>query len=174
MHSSQGSFYRVSKQSSELFIEEFGKRFNLPYTILRFGTVYGPGSSKENGLKKIITNAIMNKSLMYSGSNKAKRRLIHVNDAVNASIQVINKKYNYKNVLITGSKLIKISSLLNKLGKIFEIKKKPVYVYNTNRGHYDVTPYNYKPKKDLKLYVNSKFNLNKSIEEIRREIINEK
>ena len=110
---------------------------------------------------------------MYSGSNKAKRRLIHVNDAVNASIQVINKKYNYKNVLITGSKLIKISSLLNKLGKIFEIKKKPVYAYNPNRGHYDVTPYNYKPKKDLKLYVNSKFNLKKSIEEIRGEIVNE-
>ena len=35
VHSSQGSFYRVSKQSSELFIEEFGKRFNLPYTIIQ-------------------------------------------------------------------------------------------------------------------------------------------
>jgi len=174
VHSSQGSFYCVSKQSSELFIEEFGKRFNLPYTIIRFGTVYGPGSSKENGLKKIIRNAIMNKSLMYSGSNKAKRRLIHVNDAVNASIQVIHKKYNYKNVLITGNKLIKISNLLNKLGKIFKIKKKPVYIYNPNRGHYDVTPYNYKPKKDLKLYVNSKFNLKNSIEEVKQEIANEK
>ena len=57
------------------------------------------------------------------------------------------KKYNYKNVLITGNKLIKISNLLNKLGKIFKIKKKPVYIYNPNRGHYDVTPYNYKPLK---------------------------
>ena len=52
VHSSQGGFYRVSKQSSELFLEEYYKRNKLNYTVLRFGTIYGKNSSNKNGLKK--------------------------------------------------------------------------------------------------------------------------
>ena len=50
--SSQGGFYRVSKQACELIIEEYKKRFNLNYTIVRFGSIYGPRSSQDNGLTK--------------------------------------------------------------------------------------------------------------------------
>ena len=95
VHSSQGGFYKVSKQSSELFIEEYYKRRKLPYTILRFGTVYGPGSSNNNGLKKIVYKAIKEKKLEYSGSKNAERRFLHVSDAVNAVLKHF-KKYNYK------------------------------------------------------------------------------
>ena len=34
MHSNQGSFYRVSKQASELFITEYKKRYGLDYSII--------------------------------------------------------------------------------------------------------------------------------------------
>lgn len=62
VHSSQGGFYRVSKQSSELFLEEYYKWNKLNYTTLRFGTIYGKNSSNENGLKKIIFTAIKKKN----------------------------------------------------------------------------------------------------------------
>ena len=45
--SSQGGFYRVSKQACELMIEEYKKRFNLNYTIVRFGSIYGPRSKQR-------------------------------------------------------------------------------------------------------------------------------
>ena len=35
VHSNQGRIYRVSKQSSELFIAEYKKRFGLDYSIIR-------------------------------------------------------------------------------------------------------------------------------------------
>ena len=44
VYSNQGGFYRASKQSSEIFIEEFSKNYNIPYTILRYGSIYGPRS----------------------------------------------------------------------------------------------------------------------------------
>ena len=60
--SSQGGFYRVSKQSSELMTSEFGKVYNLSFTILRFGSIYGPGSDLKNGLLKIVYDAISKKN----------------------------------------------------------------------------------------------------------------
>mgnify|MGYP003687673249 CR=1 FL=1 len=40
VHSSQGSFYKVSKQSSELFIEEYFKKFGLNYSIIRLSLIH--------------------------------------------------------------------------------------------------------------------------------------
>ena len=62
-NSSQGGFYRVSKQSSELMTAEYSKVFNLSFTILRFGSIYGPRSNLNNGLLKIVYDAIKKKKL---------------------------------------------------------------------------------------------------------------
>ena len=42
VYSKDGGFYRCSKQSAEHYVEEYKKTFNLDYTILRFGSLYGP------------------------------------------------------------------------------------------------------------------------------------
>ena len=90
--SSQGGFYRVSKQSSELMTSEFGKVYNLSFTILRFGSIYGPGSDLKNGLLKIVYDAISKKKLIYRGTDKALRSYIHVEDAAKASCGYTAKK----------------------------------------------------------------------------------
>ena len=61
--SSQGGFYRVSKQASELMTAEYGKVFKLKYTILRYGSIYGPRSNLNNGLFKIVYDAVKKKKL---------------------------------------------------------------------------------------------------------------
>ena len=38
VYSRQGGFYRCSKQSAEIFIEEYYKAYNLNYTIFRYGS----------------------------------------------------------------------------------------------------------------------------------------
>ena len=65
VHSEQGGFYRISKQASELYIEEYNRRFSVDYTILRFGTVYGPRSGKKNNLTKIISDALKKNYKIY-------------------------------------------------------------------------------------------------------------
>ena len=171
VHSSQGGFYKVSKQSSELFIEEYYKRRKLPYTILRFGTVYGPGSSNNNGLKKIVYKAIKEKKLEYSGSKNAERRFLHVSDAVNACVKAISKKYNYKNLLITGNKKTKLTTVLKIVKKLFKIKNNAKFLNKKGSGHYDISPYSYIPKKDEKFFVKSKKNIILGIKELKNEII---
>ena len=70
---------------------EFGKVYNLSFTILRFGSIYGPGSDLKNGLLKIVYDAISKKKLIYRGTDKALRSYIHVEDAAKASVDILQK-----------------------------------------------------------------------------------
>ena len=146
--SRQGGFYRVSKQACELMVEEYKKRFNLNYTIVRFGSIYGPRSSKNNGLTKIIFNFLKKKRFEYGGTSKAKRRFIHVFDAAKSSIEMIKPRYRNKKILITGKKIIKIISVLKTISKILNINKKPKFNNKKQLGHYDISPYSYKAIKN--------------------------
>ncbi len=174
VHSNQGSFYRISKQSSELFIAEYKKRYGLNYSIIRFGSVFGPKASKKNGLSKIIYKALKERKIYYSGTKNAARRFIYVKDAVRKTADVINKKYNGKNILITGSKQLKITKVLQEVADITKLRKKPVFGNLKHAGHYDITPYSYVPIKDTKIAIKNTITLKKAILELIEEIKNEK
>ena len=58
VYSEKGGFYRCSKQAAENYIEEFYKNLKLNYTILRYGSLYGPGAGINNGLSKIISTSL--------------------------------------------------------------------------------------------------------------------
>ena len=44
VYSSRGGFYRCSKQASENYVNEYQRMYGLDYTILRYGSLYGPRS----------------------------------------------------------------------------------------------------------------------------------
>lgn len=170
--SSQGGIYRVSKKSSELFIQEYGNRYNLNYVILRFGSVFGEGADKKNGIAKILYNIKKKRIIKYSGTKKAVRKFIHVTDASKLSVKVISNKFSKTSVLITGRYNIKLKDLMNYLKKELGIIKKIVYSNRSALGHYDKNPYsyknipsliiNYKPKNDFKT------NLNRLIKDLKK------
>jgi len=142
--SNQGGFYKASKQSAEILIKEYGEVHNLPYTILRFGSIYGPRSNIKNGLYKIVYDAVTKKKLIYQGTKKAVRSYIHARDAAKASADILRNKFKNKIILIQGNKSLQISNLLNKLKKIMNIDKNLIYLNKTQKGHYDKSPIKYK------------------------------
>lgn len=58
VYSQHGSFYRVSKQTVEHMLEAYYEQYALKYTILRYGSLYGPRSQEWNGMKRYITQAV--------------------------------------------------------------------------------------------------------------------
>ena len=68
VYSTDGNFYKCSKQSSESFIEEYNKQYNLEYTILRYGSIYGPRSNTSNGIYRIVDSSetVEHQSTLYS------------------------------------------------------------------------------------------------------------
>jgi len=143
----EGGFYGSSKKAAESYIERFHATFGLNYTILRFGSLYGGKSYQSSGLNIIVRNALKKRKLEYVGSSNAARRYIHIEDAVNACIETIQKKYENKYLVITGKHLIKIKELMKMLSKKLKISDRKIkFLNDENIGHYDVRPTPFAPR----------------------------
>lgn len=151
--SKDGGFYRSSKKSGEEYIEEYKNVYNLKFTILRFGSLYGSRSNKNNGLIKILYKALKKKKIVYSGTKNSVREYINVEDAAKACVKILSKKFENKYVILTGNKKIKINYLLNFIKKIVNSKNPIKYLKPQNKfqGHYISNPFTYKNKIGHKL-----------------------
>ena len=157
--SSQGGFYSCSKRAAEDYLVEFKKSYKLNYTILRFGSVYGPRSDKNNGIRIILDKAISQRKIIYMGNRKAVRKYINVFDAAKACVEILKSRYENKCVVLTGQKSIKISELLKFLAKILNINSKIIFKDEKgNTGHYIKTPNLYEAKKGRGLLLRSRIN----------------
>jgi UDP-glucose 4-epimerase len=164
----EGGFYGKSKKAAEDYIEEFYNAVGLDYTILRFGSVYGENADKNNGILKIIRGAIKNKKLVYGGTKRAKRKYIHVKDAVRACLLILKKKYKNQYFTITGNKVVKSKDLMNFFSGFYKIPKNKIK-YLKNEGHYDNKPTPFQPRKGKNFYIKNNENFKRSLIELANE-----
>ena len=147
VYSRDGGFYRCSKQSAEHYVEEFQRSYNLDYTILRYGSLYGPRSDKRNGLWRIINYALENDKVRYEGSSEAMREYIHVEDAARASVAALAEEFCNQHVVLTGQEPMRVLDLLKMISEILDLPKDAVeFVAAEHAGHYVRTAYAYQPK----------------------------
>lgn len=164
-----GGFYRCSKQASESFIEEFSSQFNLKYTILRYGSLYGKRSNPKNGIYNFIYNAMNNNKIIYYGNKDSMREYIHVEDAAISTIEILKPEYENSHIILTGPQLMKISDIFlvikEILGKDIDIQYK-----NQSGHHYTVTPYKYSHNTAKKLFPHLVTDFGQGVIEIINEI----
>jgi UDP-glucose 4-epimerase len=146
VYSREGSFYRCSKQAAENYIEEYQQIYNLDYTILRYGSLYGPRADKSNGLFRIVNNALESGVVRYEGSPEALREYIHVEDAAKASVIALGDEFENQSVVLTGQEPMRVVDLLKMLAEILGFSDPVEFVEGEYPGHYIHTPYAYLPK----------------------------
>lgn len=152
VYSEQGGVYRTTKQACELLIENYKNIFNLDFTILRFGSLYGPRANNFNWLKNVISNFKKNKNIMRETSGNELRNYIHVIDAAKLSMKAMNTKYKNKYLMLTGSQTISVKELLFLLKEISGSTSKIIFKNNKNTGdHYMITPFSFKPRMATKI-----------------------
>jgi len=145
VNSREGGFYKCSKKSAEDYICEYKKKYGQDYTIIRYGSLYGPRSNIHNGLWRIITNALTNKTIQYQGNPDAMREYIHVHDAARASVDMLKQGFANEKITLTGQEAIKVDDLLKMVAEILGLPQQATYLPNTREGHYVRTPYAYEP-----------------------------
>jgi UDP-glucose 4-epimerase len=146
VNSRDGGFYRCSKQAAEHYVEEYQRVFGLDFTILRYGSLYGPRADKANGLYRIVKNAVESGSVSYQGSPEALREYIHVVDAAHASVAALGKEFRNQSVVLTGQEPMRVDDLLKMLAEILGYEGGVEFLETKNVGHYVRTPYAYQPK----------------------------
>jgi UDP-glucose 4-epimerase len=146
VYSREGGFYRCSKRAAEHYVEEYQNTYNLDYTILRYGSLYGPRADSGNGLLRVVQSALETGVVSYQGSPDALREYIHVEDAARASVAALDDDFCNQSVVLTGQESMRVSDLLKMLSEILGIDRDVEFVEGKHAGHYVRTPYAYQPK----------------------------
>ena len=148
VHSVEGGFYRCSKQAAESYIEEYHKMFALNYTIIRFGSLYGPRSNEKNGLYRLASTALSEGIIRYHGHIDTLREYIHVEDAVRACVEILESAtFLNENVVLTGQESMKVADMLKMMAEILRICPDAIeFTGEKAVGHYTRTPYAFQPR----------------------------
>jgi UDP-glucose 4-epimerase len=175
VYSREGGFYRCSKQACESYIEEYGRVFGLRYTVLRYGSLYGPRSDRTNGVHRLLAAAMQEGRIAYTGAPDDIREYIHVEDAARLSVDALAAEYVGQHVLLTGQAPTRAGDLFTMFQEILGRTVAVDYraPEGPGSGHYAVTPYAYTPKPGKKLvtthYVDMGQGLLRLVEDIARD-----
>jgi len=111
------SLYAISKLVGESLIRT---TCDIPYTLLRFGIIYGPrtlpGSSAESLALKVFNNEEIN-----VGSVKTARRFIYVDDLIEGILKVVEigpAAADSLPINLAGSELISLSKVVETVNEI--------------------------------------------------------
>ena len=178
VYSREGGFYRCSKQACENYIEEFNNIYGLDYTILRYGSLYGPRADESNGVYRLLKQAMEEGLVKHRGTPEDKREYIHVRDAAKLSVDILDDTFKNTHVVITGNDVLRIEDLFYMFSEILGKEIDQKYIEDGEMdGHYRVTPYTFTPKTGKKLttphYVDMGQGILQVIEEIYQQL-NEK
>ncbi len=174
VYSRHGGFYRCSKQAAEHYVEEYASTYGLDYTILRYGSLYGPRSDGSNGVYRIIRHALETGTISYSGSEESLREYVHVEDAAQASVAILKQEFRNQHIVLTGQEQLRVEDMLKMLAEIIDCKQPVEFKSGENEAHYIRTPYSYQPKLGLKyippVHIDMGQGLIQLIEDIQAEI----
>lgn len=175
VYSNHGSFYASSKRACEDIIQDYNKEYQLPYTVLRFGSVYGPRANYHNWIYKAIKQALTENKIVRKGDGEELREYIHVKDAASLSVNILSEEYKNQCVNITGNQQMKIKDLHIMMKEILNKDIKLEYITATDwESHYEITPYTFKPQVAKKLISNQYHDMGQGllecIEEVYKEI----
>ena len=153
VYSNAGAFYRSTKQACELIIANYRDAYNLPYTILRYGSLYGDRADNKNWVRRMLTQAVAEGRIVRYGDGEEMREYIHVRDAARYSVAILSPEYENQHVIISGHQAIKIKDLLRMVkemmggGVAIEYRSpEETPSLAESQLHYEVTPYSFKPQ----------------------------
>lgn len=171
VNSRDGGFYRCSKQASENYIDEYHKTYGLNYSIVRYGSLYGPRASESNGLYRIVKSAIETGKVKYQGHPKSMREYIHVQDAARASVALLEEEFVGKTIVLTGQEPMLVSNVLEMIAEILGYQEDAIeFVTDSYDGHYIKTSYAYEPRLGMKYIPPIHVDLGQGILQLIKEI----
>lgn len=176
VYSEGGSFYRASKQAAELYVEEYQRRHGLDFTILRFGTVYGPRADRHNSVRRYLRQALRDRKIVAAGTGDEIREYVHVRDAARSSVQVLADEFRNERIVLTGHHPMRFGDLLGMIREMVgdvEIQLDPPAEDDARHGesgHFAITPYSFRPKVAKKLVANPYLDMGQGLLECLEEI----
>jgi UDP-glucose 4-epimerase len=173
VYSEYGGFYRSCKQASELLIENYQKLYGLDFIILRFGSLYGRRANEFNWIHSIIRQALMEGRIQRKGDGEEIRDYIHVKDAAQACVDILDEQYKNDYIMLTGTQTIKVRDLMQMISEMLNNEVEIEYLDERIEEHYEITPYTFRPRVARKYMPNTQLDLGQGILDVIYDVYKE-
>lgn len=170
VYSNQGSFYRTTKQACEGLVGDYQERFGLEFTVLRFGSLYGPRADASNYIHHLLTQAITQRRIEHYGTGDEVREYIHVLDAAAMSVDILAPEFSNQFIHLTGRERMTSRDMMNMIREVLGGDVVVTFKATDLPGHYLQTPYNYTPKLGRRFVRNSYIDLGCGLLECMQDI----
>ncbi len=153
--SDKGSFYGISKLTSEKLTEEYYKKFGLEFTIVRYGSVYGERDYHNNYIYNLLKKSLHTNEINHSGDGEEIREYIHAADVAKLAVQLIESdEFINEHIILTGVERMQRKELFEMVNEILGGKLKINLSDDGYHNHYKTTPYSFHPTRSKKLVAN--------------------
>jgi len=170
VYSNQGSFYRTTKQACEQLVSDYQERFGLEFTVLRFGSLYGPRADHTNYIRTLLSQALAERHVEHYGTGDEVREYIHVLDAATMSVDVLAPEFANQFIHLTGRERMSSREMLTMIREILGKDVAISFKAADQEGHYLQTPYNYTPRLGRRLTRSTYIDLGLGLLECLKEI----
>lgn len=118
---SSGGAYSRSKEGAERLV----KTSTLPYTIIRFGEIYGTDS--KEGIDQLVKQVKQGNYVFIPGKGEAHLAPLEISDAVRAIKVTLSKQPRNRIITVTGPKEYQLNQIVQETALFF--RTKPVIIY---------------------------------------------
>lgn len=153
--SNKGSFYGISKFASEKIVEEYFSHSGIPFSIVRYGSLYGERADDRNGIHLILRQALDKGEITFAGNGDEVREYIHAIDAAALSVDIVeDEKFMNTHLVLTGLERLRLRDLFQMIQEILNDQVSITYTEEVRERHYQVTPYSLQFQTGQKLVAN--------------------
>ena len=103
VYSQRGHLYTTSKLASEMICKDYNVLYRLPYTILRYGTAYGPRARDATVIAIFVRKALNGEAITIMGDGSQYRNFIYIEDLAIGNVAALedvakNQTYNLEGI----------------------------------------------------------------------------
>jgi len=169
--SDKGSFYGISKLTSEKLTEEYYKKFGLEFTIVRYGSVYGERDYHNNYIYNLLKTSVTTGEINHSGDGKEIREYIHAADVAKLAVDIIKSdEFINEHIILTGVERMRRKELFDMVNEILGNKLTINLKDDGYHNHYKTTPYSFHPIRSKKLVANPYIDMGQGLIECLKDI----
>jgi UDP-glucose 4-epimerase len=121
--------YGITKLAAEQLCHLYYQNFDIPVTILRYFTVYGPRQRPDMAFHKFFRAALQNQPITILGDGQQTRNYTYVSDIVAANLAAATAQPALGQILnIGGNACVSLETILNLIETITQIPLQKHYL----------------------------------------------
>ncbi|MFH0791981.1 MAG: NAD-dependent epimerase/dehydratase family protein [bacterium] len=123
------SSYVVSKQAVENYLDFFYRAYRLPYVVLRYGTVYGPGQVR-GAMSDYIRKLVAGEQAVIWGDGLKSRDYVYIDDITNANLLAMDTEEKPSNMMfnVGSGKETTLNEVYQLIADLLGKYAQPVYL----------------------------------------------